>query len=187
MDKLYRILKLVIAVLIFAIVMVGAGKLYDRLGSTVSTETLAETQPEEQKETAPDFTVYDRDGKAWKLSDFVGKPVVLNFWASWCGPCQMEMPDFEEQYLAYGEDIHFLMVNLTDGRQETVETAAAFIEDAGYTFPVYFDRDMDAAITYSVNAVPVTYFIDAQGALVTYRQGMLSAEVLKSGIDLLLK
>ena len=130
--------------------------------------------------------MYDVDGNAHKLSDFAGTPVVLNFWASWCGPCKMEMPDFEEKYQQYGEQVAFLMVNLTDGNQETVSTASSFVQSQGYTFPVYFDTDMDAAYRYGINAVPVTYFIDREGNLVSYRQGALSADVLQQGIEMLL-
>ncbi|MBQ4347432.1 MAG: TlpA family protein disulfide reductase, partial [Firmicutes bacterium] len=87
---------------------------------------------------APDFTVYDSEGNAVMLSDFIGKPIVLNFWASWCGPCKMEMPEFNEAYAELGEDIQFLMVNVTTGR-ETQESASAFIEENGYSFPVFYD------------------------------------------------
>ena len=112
---------------------------------------------------APDFTVLDESGNEVSLSDFVGKPVVLNFWASWCGPCKVEMPDFNEAYLEYQDDIHFLMVNLTDGSRETMETALNHVEEQGYSFPIYYDTESDAAITYSIRSIPTTYFIDANG------------------------
>lgn len=194
MEKTYKILKMVLLALIFVALLLGAKKLYDTLGSQVQLDTLA-TQPtqaveaegtEPEKQLAPDFTVYDLEGNPHKLSDFRGKPVILNFWASWCGPCKMEMPDFDEKYQAYGDQVHFLMVNLTDGSQETVETASKFITDQGYTFPVYFDTAMEGAIAYGVNAVPVTYFVDAEGSFVAWQQGVLSAENLQKGIDMVL-
>ena len=194
MEKTYKVLKLLIWVLVFAVLIVGAYVLYNQLSGQVQLDALA-TQPaatesgseeEEERSAAPDFTVYDGEGNAYKLSDFRGKPVILNFWASWCGPCKSEMPDFEEAYKTYGEQIHFLKVNLTDNSQETVASASEFIAGQGYTFPVYYDTDMNAAYAYSVYAVPVTYFIDENGSMVTYGQGALSAANLQKGIDMLL-
>lgn len=195
MEKTYKILKILIWVLVFAVIIVGASVLYNRLSGEVNLGGIATTpqvvedpigETEAQPSLAPDFTVYDLEGNAHKLSDFQGKPILLNFWASWCGPCQMEMPDFEEFYKTYGEQIHFVIVNLTDGQQETVESASAFIAEKGYTFPVYYDTDIDAAAKYGVNAVPVSYFIDAEGYFVAWAQGALSADMLQQGMDMLL-
>ena len=198
MEKAYKILKLMIWVLLFAVLMVGAYTLYNRLSGEVALGGIAtvaqETQPNEAEASetaqtpslAPDFTVYDPEGNPVKLSDFQGKPVMLNFWASWCGPCQMEMPDFQDYYEKYGEEVHFVIVNLTDGRQETVESASGFIAEKGYTFPVYYDTDIDAAMKYGVNAVPVTYFIDAEGRFVAWAQGAMTADMLQQAMDMLL-
>ena len=134
---------------------------------------------------APDFTVYDRDGNAVRLSDFIGKPVILNFWASWCGPCKSEMPDFEEIYKEYGDNIHFVMVNLTDGGRETMDTATTILDNSGYTFPVYYDKDSDAAYTYQVYGIPVTYFINAKGHLIAQGSSALDAETIKRGIEMI--
>lgn len=196
MEKNYKSLKLLIWILAFAAVIAGASVLYSKLSPQVKTAgiaaapTAAETPADEtepQPSAAPDFTVYDIDGNARNLSEFKGKPVILNFWASWCGPCVGEMPEFQTFYEKYGQDIHFVLVNLTDGQQETVQTASAFVSGQGYTFPVYFDTDMDAAAKYGVNAVPVSYFIDADGYFVAWAQGALTEDMLRQGVDMLLK
>lgn len=151
-----------------------------------TTEEAAEDNGEEELVMAPDFKVYDADGNAVNLSDFFGKPIVLNFWASWCGPCQMEMPDFDEKYKELGEEVNFVIVNMTDGSRETMETAKQFIEDAGYSFPVYFDTDENAAMTYGVNSLPSTYFIDAEGHAIARGQGAIDAETLQYGIEMIM-
>ena len=188
MEKTYKILKVVLLVLIFAALLLGATRLYDTLGSQVQMDTLGTQAAEEEttSQAAPDFTVYDQAGNAYTLADFRGKPVILNFWATWCGYCQMEMPDFEEKYQEYGDDVQFVMLNVTDGSQDTVESASAYIAEQGYSFPVYYDTELNATRAYNANGLPVTFFIDAQGNFVAWQQGMLTAETLQVGIDMLL-
>ena len=190
MEKTYKILKLLIWILAFAVVLTGAYVLYNKLSAQVDMPGLA-TEPAQEASSsavnkAPDFTVYDLEGNPHKLSDFEGKPVILNFWASWCGPCKSEMPEFQKFYETYGDQIHFVMVNLTDGGQETVETASSYIAQGGYTFPVYYDTELEGAYQYGVTGVPVTYFIDAQGMMKGRAQGALSEARLQQGVDLLL-
>lgn len=140
---------------------------------------------ENQKTKAPDFTVLDMDGNSVKLSDLLGKPIVLNFWASWCSPCKGEMPEFNEVYEEVGEDITFMMVDLVDGQRETKETGAQYIKKQGFSFPVYFDTKQDAAYTYGITSIPTTLFIDKDGYIVTGAQGPIDAKTLKKGIDLI--
>ena len=145
-----------------------------------------EPQAEESAAAAvPDFTIYTGGGDAVQLSDFAGRPVIVNFWASWCGPCQNEMPDFEQAYADYGDEIEFVMLNATYGR-ETMDSARSFLEESGYTFPVYYDTDADAAAAIGVTAFPTTLFIAPDGTLTAYAISMLDAETLQRGIDMLL-
>lgn len=151
------------------------------------TDSPAEAVEEEEKGyAAPDFTVLDAEGNEVKLSDCFGTPLVVNFWASWCGPCKSEMPDFNEAAAEYEGEVRFLMVNLTDGYQETMEKAEEFIEAQGYTFPVYYDTQYSAAAAYGVSAIPMTIFIDEEGNLVTYAQGAIDGELLRTGIGMIL-
>ena len=195
-----KALKVIIVILAMAIILVGAYVLYNKLAPSLQMDQLA-TQPAAQAQTqegetgeasepektlAPDFTLHSLDGSTAKLSDFRGKPVVLNFWASWCGPCRMEMPDFQEKFDQYGEEVNFLIVNMTDGVRETVEKASAHIEKEGFTFPVYYDVDQEAAYLYGVMSLPTTYFLDAEGYLVAQGQGALDADTLQRGIDMVL-
>ena len=147
-------------------------------------EDIMMTQPKEDSKTAaPDFTAYDAAGNPVKLSDFRGKPVVLNFWASWCSPCKAEMPDFQKEYEAQGEAVQFLIINLTDGKQETVATASAYVAQQGYTFPVFFDTTSEAARLYGIYSIPTTYFIDATGQAIGRAQGAINVFTLQRGID----
>ena len=156
---------------------------YSETGSENKSDDASATEPE--LTLAPDFTVYDLEGNEVHLTDFFGKPIIVNFWASWCGPCKMEMPDFDAAYNTYKDDIVFLMVNMTDGSRETVEVASQFIADSGYTFPVYYDTQYSAAITYSVASLPTSYFLNSQGELVAHAKGAIDAETLQRGIDMI--
>lgn len=98
----------------------------------------------------------------------------------------MEMPEFHAKYLALGESVQFLMINLTDGARETVEGASAYIAGQGYTFPVYYDTQENAANTYGIYSIPTTIFIDAEGCAIAMARGAIDADTLQRGIDLIL-
>lgn len=134
---------------------------------------------------APDFAMEDAEGNIVRLSDFAGKPVVLNFWASWCPPCRAEMPEFDAVWKEMGDDVVFLMVNATDGQRETKEKGMQFIADKGFSFPVYYDTTQEAAYVYGISSLPTTAFIDANGSFVTGYLGQIDEQTLRSSIALI--
>ena len=138
---------------------------------------------------AIDFTVYDKDNNKVKLSEYKGKkPVVVNFWASWCSPCKYEMPYFQEATNKYNnEDLEILMINVTDGMRETKESAEEFMEKEGYNMNVMFDIDLDAANKYQLNGIPRTIFMDKEGNLVYDHVGIMDEEMLNENINKIIK
>jgi thiol-disulfide isomerase/thioredoxin len=150
---------------------------------TTEPEATEPVKPERQEPKAMDFTVYDTEGNPVKLSSYIGKPIVLNFWASWCGPCKREMPGFQQLYQELGDQVQFLMVNLTG--YDDIASANALIAQYGYTFPVLFDTVLDGADTYGVTAFPTTVFIDGEGYLMEKYVGAMDEGTLKNKIDLI--
>ena len=166
MEKKRNSLKIL---LLLVIVIAAAVVLYNFLGSRTEHSSIGESS-----------------SPAVSLSDMKGRPVIINFWASWCSPCRSEMPHFDKMYKEYGNEIQFMMVNLT-GDSETVDTASSYIESEGYSFPVYYDTDGEGASAYSVYSIPATYFIDAEGNIVSQAQGALDESTLQKAIDQLLQ
>lgn len=136
-----------------------------------------------QAEQAADFTVLDYDGNEVSLSQLTGRPIIINFWATWCGPCSAELPYFDRLCGEYGEDIQFMMVNMTDGSRDTIESVKAFIDDAGYSFPVYFDTELEAAYAYGVYSIPRTVIISSDGTISAVHSGLMSEDQLKTYLE----
>ena len=173
--------KYIIIAAVFAVVMAGAVLGYNFLSDKFSPENSSAGSGGSAVQ-ASDFTVLDRNGKEVKLSDFFGKPVVINFWATWCGPCKSELPAFDSVYDELGEEVEFLMVNLTDGFRETEKSVKEFISDEGYKFPVYFDTQYSAAYAYGVSGIPMSVFINADGTVSDAHVGAMSEETLRNYI-----
>lgn len=139
---------------------------------------------------APNFTLSTLDGQKIELYQTDGKPTILNFWASWCSPCQKEMPILESFYKQYKEKIHFRMVNVT--AQDDVDTVHQYIEDHQYTFPVLLDppdeKNRSVSLTdYKVKGIPMTYGIAPNGKILFQKAGGVSEKEMEELIKILEK
>lgn len=173
--------KFLLLLLVFLLLLGGAFAAYHFLSRSYENETPSTSSQEALK--APDFSVLDRNGNSVKLSDFSGKPVVLNFWATWCAPCKAELPAFNKLCGEYGSEVEFMMVNLTDGQRETVDGVNAFLTQNAYRFPVYFDTKYEASYAYGAYSIPLSIFIDKDGNVVQSYLGAMSEETLRSYIE----
>ena len=117
------------------------------------------------------------------LSDLRGKPVVMNFWASWCAPCKDEAPLLREAFAAYGDRINFVGIDIKDARTD----ALAFVEEYGLAYPSVRDEEQTIYQDYGLTGQPETFFIDSEGVLVEHVAGPLEAPRLAELIDLLLR
>ena len=132
---------------------------------------------------APDFTLTDQYGSSHTLSDYQGKTVFLNFWATWCGPCKSEMPDIQKLYENYGEnsgDLVVLAVANPGGQDVSQEEVEQFLTDNGYTFPVLMDTTGATLAYYGISAFPTTFMIDTGGNVYGYVPGAMTGDIMES-------
>ncbi len=151
-------------------------------------EADSETEEKEQLYPAIDFTLKDQYGNTHTLSDYKGKTVFLNFWATWCPPCRAEMPDIQKIYESYKEDKDESLVILgvagpSQGKEKTKQGVIDFLEENGYTYPVLMDTTGEQFMNYGVYTLPTTYMIDKDGNVFGYVSGQISEEIMRSIIQ----
>ncbi|MEW9080781.1 cytochrome c biogenesis protein/redoxin [Terrisporobacter glycolicus] len=163
----------------------NTSKMENQNKSESSQSTTA--QEDAKKVEALDFTLYDQYGKEHKLSDYKGKTVFLNFWATWCPPCRGEMPYIEELYKEYNknkDDVVILGVaspNVgSEGSQEEIEK---FLDEEGHTFPTLFDEGGSQIYQYGISSFPSTFIIDKNGYIIQYVPGAMNKETMKALIE----
>lgn len=152
----------------------------DSIGSPdLPAENVALFKP---NQAAPDFSALNRDGESVSLSNYAGRTLVLNFWASWCGPCASEMPELNELDKKWmrGNSVEILTVNMTDGSGETKQSAIDFLDEFSYGFNVVFDTDGNIAYDYLVSSIPTTYIIKPDGDLYCIIIGQTTADVIET-------
>ena len=180
--------------MIFMGILMLTGKMNAVSGALSSTETqeeATEAESEEEEEAAEevktipaiDFTLKDQYGNTHTLSDYKGKTIFLNFWATWCPPCRAEMPDIQKLYEEFQqeeEDIVILGVAAPSlGREKSEEGIKGFLEENGYTYPVLMDTEAEAFQAYGINSFPTTFMIDKDGNVFGYIPGQLSEETMR--------
>ncbi|HEY81290.1 MAG TPA: TlpA family protein disulfide reductase [Caldilineae bacterium] len=132
---------------------------------------------------APDFTAVNlQTGKPIALSDYRGRIVLLNFWGSWCPPCRMEMPAFQEVYEAYDGKVVIIGVGVNDSEANLL----GFVKEKGITYPIIWDRTSEVARKYRIRSLPTTYKIDQQGLMTGVAMGALTKEQLVAAIETML-
>ncbi|MCC8024010.1 MAG: redoxin family protein [Clostridium sp.] len=152
--------------------------------------TAAETKAPREENTLPaiDFTLTDQYGNTHTLSDYKGKTIFLNFWATWCPPCRAEMPDIQKLYETYdteGDDALIILgvASPNIGGETSEEGVKKFLEENGYTYPVLMDTTGEQFMNYGVFSYPTTFMIDRDGNVFGYASGQLSEDMMKSIIE----
>ncbi|NFH80151.1 redoxin domain-containing protein [Clostridium botulinum] len=151
-----------------------------------STNSSNENIEKEPLQPSFDFTLKDQYGNVHKLSDYKGKTVFLNFWATWCPPCRMEMPHIEELYKEFNynkDDIIILGVAQPGGEEKDIEGIKQFLNKQGYTFPIVFDESGEVFSDYRIMSMPTTFMINKDGDIYGYVSGALSKDQMKSIIE----
>ena len=159
-----------------------------------SDSSTSESPGDEEAQAIPafDFTLVDQYGNTHTLSDYKGKVVFLNFWATWCPPCNLEMPDIEALYKEHNynkDDIVILGVASPKGPENTntreidKDGVLGFLEQKEYTFPILFDDTGEVYRLYNVTALPTTFMIDKNGSIFGYVPGMLTKDMMRSIIE----
>lgn len=161
---------LVLAFLVLASLGTGCGASKAKTGTDVGS-------------LAPGFALKDLNGKSVNLASLRGKPVFLNFWATWCPPCRAEMPDLQKMYEKYASKMHFVAVNA----RESKGTIAEFLKANGYSFPVLLDSSGSVLNTYRVTGIPTSFVLDSQGIIRGKQVGMLQASQMEALIRQVLK
>jgi DsbE subfamily thiol:disulfide oxidoreductase len=127
---------------------------------------------------APDFTLQTLDGKAFTLSELRGTPVVVNFWATWCGPCRNEMPALQNTAERYAGQVTIAGLD----QAEEASVVQAFVDEMGVEFPILMDSDTAVAQRYNVRGMPTTFFVDADGIIRHIWAGEMNSVTLAEGI-----
>jgi len=178
--KFYKLL-IILAVVGLVLALVAGGVLLTRGGS----ENGSSSQPAaaEKKEVAPSFTLALLEGKSFQLSEYKGKPVLINFFASWCLPCREEMPVLVKIAREYGsKGVVFLGIAVDD----TEEKMKDFIVKYDVVFPVGLDKTAEVQKSFGLYGIPTTYFIDKQGVINYFHSGAVTEELLRHELDKLL-
>jgi len=201
-----NLIKTILALFVLVVLLGGAYLVSSRSGETKNNVTQNDTtkgtsestptstqQKEDNANTksdlkpAYDFELKDLDGNTVKLSDYKGKVVFVNFWATWCPPCKSELPEFNEANKEFEqkEDVVLLAVNLTTGgfRGETEDVVRKFINDNGYTIKVLLDKSGGVANQYGIHSVPTTYIIDKNGDVYDSHIGIMNKAQLMGFYD----
>ena len=134
---------------------------------------------------APEFELVSTDGEMIRLSDFRGKPVILNFWATWCGPCRAEFPEFQQAAVDNADRLVMIGINNTSADQ--ADQIPGFLEEFGITFPIVLDEDGEAIKTYRILGLPTTIFVDSNGIINEVFTGPLNKAYIESKISELSK
>lgn len=140
------------------------------------TTAAAPTTTAQASQAAPDFSFTYLDGTKSSLSELRGKPVFLNFWATWCPPCVGEMPHFNSVYPRYKDKINFLAISLDDSMQE----ASAFMQQKGYNFPAGYGNVNDIAGKYEIQGIPTSLLLDANGNVIASKVGAMTEAELEA-------
>lgn len=165
------------------------GYLADTVSGVSGTQEETSAQEERPEIPAPDFTLTDQNGQTHTLSDYKGKTVFLNFWATWCGPCKSEMPDIQKLYEAYGENQEDLIVlgvvqpnndELPFSQEGTEDEIREFIDQGGYTYPTVMDETGEISAMYGITAFPTTFMIDKDGNVYGYVMSALPYDIMES-------
>lgn len=160
---------------------------------TVEEDDVVEEEPDADEATtekiaAPDFTLTDQYGNTHSLSDYKGKIIFLNFWATWCPPCRAEMPDIQALYEEYQKmddpDVVILGVAFPNyGKEQSVEGITQFLDENGYTYPVLMDTEASLVLPYYITAYPTTFMIDTDGNVLGYLPGGMTRDIMENVIE----
>ncbi|TFZ41350.1 TlpA family protein disulfide reductase [Soehngenia longivitae] len=188
-KKTIIILAVIIAVSLIGIWILNDNEEVAEEGETIYTQTPADNnevenpiindEPElEAKDPAIDFTLKDLEGNDVSLSDFEGKIVLLNFWATWCKFCDIEMPDLEKLYTE-NEGILVLGVNVG----EDIDLVKEYVDEKNLSFPIVLDETTEIASDYLVSGLPTTYFIDENGMIYGVFPGMMTYDMMTGFLE----